>query len=205
MIKGVSVQLRALERRDLAKLWEWENDAEVMEFASSSPERCVSLDILTRMFESGVSSDSFPKRYIIEEKEHGAIGMISYWLPNPKFFQSAEIGVYIGEKNLWGKGYGTDAILALARALFEELNFHRISFSVGGHNTRMQKVLERCGMKLEGIIREERYIHGRYWDTIKLGCLKHEFEEESRRGVRQRHDEQPGPSEDELHTAGTAR
>lgn len=176
MIHGHSVILRALERRDLEQLWKWENDPEVMEYASSSPERCVSHEALVRMFESGISADSFPKRYIIALKNGESLGLISYWMPNSRFNASADIGIYIGEKSQWHRGYGSDAIMALARVLFHHLNFHRIGFSLGSHNQRMRAVLEKCGMKCEGVIREDRYFHGQYWDTIRMGCLRQEFE-----------------------------
>jgi len=176
MIEGHSVNLRALERRDLEQLWKWENDSEVMEYASSSPERCVSYEALVRMFESGISADSFPKRYIFALKSGEPLGLISYWMPNSRFSGSADIGIYIGEKSQWCRGYGSDAIMTLSRVLFHHLNFHRVGFSLGSHNQRMRAVLERCGMNCEGVIRQDRYFHGQYWDTLRMGCLREEFE-----------------------------
>lgn len=177
MIKGKRITLRALERSDLAKMWRWENDTEVMEFASSAPERCVSFEAIVKSYETTMYPDqATPRRLVIMDEKGEGIGIASYWVPNPRFSRSAEIGIYIGEKGLWHYGYGTDTIMTLGNILFRELNFHRVAFSVGGHNERMLRTLQRCGLTTEGIIREERYMHGRYIDTLRFGWLRDEFE-----------------------------
>ena len=182
MIRGRRIKLRAVEKSDLETLWRWENDEEVMEFASSSPERCVSKETIARIFEGGPScADGGTRRYIVLDENDEAIGLASYWLPNPRFAQSAEIGIYIGEKARWHQGYGSDAVMTLALILFRHLGMQRVGFTTGSHNIRMQKLLEKLGVTLEGVIRKERFMHGRYYDTLRLGMLREEFDEIYRR------------------------
>jgi RimJ/RimL family protein N-acetyltransferase len=176
MITGHRVKLRAVEKEDLRKIWEWENSSEVMEFASSAPERCISLASLEHSFFSGNPNDAM-KRFLVLNESDTPIGLISYWIPNPRFSGSVEIGVYLGAKDLWRQGYGTDAVMTLCWVLFMDFGVHRVGIATGSHNFRVQKGLEKYGVKVEGVIREERYMNGKYYDTVRLGVLKEEFEE----------------------------
>lgn len=177
MIIGQKIRLRAWEREDLRLVWAWENDAEVMEFSSCAPERCVAFEKIERIFENALTpGPGGPWAYIVEAEDSRAIGTATYWVPNTRFTRSAEIGLYIGERSAWGKGYGTDVIMTLAHTLFQELGFHRVALSYGSYNTRMSHLIESCGIPHEGVMREDRFMHGRYWDTIRVGVLSRDFE-----------------------------
>ncbi len=184
MIKGKRITLRALEREDIQKIWEWENDSEVMEFAASAPERCISLDTVTKIYEGSACPDSNnPIRYMILNEKNEKIGIVSYWIPNPRFFDSIEVGIYIGEKQYWHKGYATEALMTLGRVLFHQLNVNRISLVFGSHNFRVKQGLEKYGVVVEGIIRRERFLNGQYYDTIRMGVLREEFDEIYKRWI----------------------
>ncbi|HSL81816.1 MAG TPA: GNAT family protein [Thermoanaerobaculia bacterium] len=176
MIKGLRISLRAVEREDLKKIWEWENDQEVMAFASSAPERCISMEMLERSLTDVNPNGTGPKRLMALDEEGKAIGVVSYWVPNPRFSRSAEIGVYLGEKALWRQGYGTDAVMTLAHVLFRQLGMHRVGLATGSHNFRVLQAMQKHGVQVEGMIREERYMNGRFYDTVRLGVLEEEFD-----------------------------
>lgn len=176
MIQGKKTGLRAIEAEDLRKIWEWENDGAVMELASSAPERCISFETVQRIFGAAKPPDAREGRFLIVDREGAPLGVASYWLPKARFDRSAEIGIYIGERGHWHQGHGSEAFVLLMEVLFQSLGMHRVGVSVGAHNQPMRKMMEKLGLQLEGTIREERFIHGRYFDTLKMGILRHEFD-----------------------------
>ena len=78
----------------------------------------------------------------------------------------------IGGKDCWGRGYGTDAIRALLRFAFREMNLNRVWLTTGENNPRALACYRKCGFREEGRLRQDRYLEGRYWDTILMGILR---------------------------------
>ena len=174
MIRGKKTRLRALEKSDVAKVWEWMNDDEVMRFWGD-PCNTQSLAEVEQWFArlqeaSGYSS----KQFIIETEEGIPIGRIFYQYLDIKHNRT-ELGILIGEKEYWGKGYGTDAIIAFLDYLFNELGLHRVYLIVQGHNTRASRCYEKCGFIQEGILRHHGFTRGEYYDDLIMGILRDEF------------------------------
>jgi RimJ/RimL family protein N-acetyltransferase len=88
----------------------------------------------------------------------------------------AEFGIMIGEPDEWGKGYGTEATALMVRHAFETLNLNRIWLHVYEYNSRGLRSYEKLGFKKEGVLRQENFREGRYWDTIVMGLLRQEWE-----------------------------
>ncbi|MQA00291.1 MAG: GNAT family N-acetyltransferase [Dehalococcoidia bacterium] len=91
--------------------------------------------------------------------------------------RSGEVGMMIGERAYWGRGYGTDALRTLCRFAFEELDLHRLELGVAEYNPRAQRAYEKVGFVVEGRLRQDSYIAGRYYDTFVMGLLHSEFAE----------------------------
>jgi RimJ/RimL family protein N-acetyltransferase len=83
----------------------------------------------------------------------------------------ATTGAFIGEKEYWGKGYGTDAKMHLLEYAFHTLNLHKMCSSVYAFNERSVKYSLRCGYKIEGTRKQHVFRNGQYWDLIELGLL----------------------------------
>ena len=67
----------------------------------------------------------------------------------------AWVGIGIGEREDWGKGYGTDAMRVLLRYAFAELNLHRVSLDFFEYNVRAGRSYEKAGFVVEGRKRQE--------------------------------------------------
>ncbi len=92
--------------------------------------------------------------------------------------RSAELlGIFTGEKEYWGQGYGSDAINALLRFAFREMNLHRIYLHVHDYNERAIRCYEKCGFQLEGRQREALFRDGRYHDVLLMSILREGFED----------------------------
>jgi RimJ/RimL family protein N-acetyltransferase len=86
------------------------------------------------------------------------------------------VGISIGEKEFWGKGYGTDALQVLLQYAFNELNLHRVSLTVFEYNPRAIRSYEKVGFKIEG--RERKFLErgGERWDMLYMGILRQEWQ-----------------------------
>jgi RimJ/RimL family protein N-acetyltransferase len=89
--------------------------------------------------------------------------------------RSAELGIIIGEKSEWDKGYGAEAMTLLLRHGFETLNLHRLALRVYAENVRAVRSYEKAGFVLEGRMREAVYKHGKYDDVLIMSVLRSEW------------------------------
>lgn len=90
--------------------------------------------------------------------------------------RNAWLAIGIGERELWGKGYGTDAVNILLRFAFQELNLHRVNLATFEYNARAIHAYEKIGFVHEGKIRKAMKRDGRRWDMIAMGILREEWE-----------------------------
>jgi RimJ/RimL family protein N-acetyltransferase len=89
--------------------------------------------------------------------------------------RTATTGALIGEKEYWGKGYGTDAKMTLLDYAFNTLNLRKIMSRVYAFNGRSLAYSLHCGYRVEGRLLRQRYAYGRYWDEIILGLFKSQW------------------------------
>lgn len=87
----------------------------------------------------------------------------------------ATTGALIGEKEYWGKGYGTDAKMTLLNFAFNSANLRKICSSVIAFNTRSLQYNLNCGYQIEGRRRKQFFRNGRYWDEILLAVFKKDW------------------------------
>ncbi|MBH0173462.1 GNAT family N-acetyltransferase [Fictibacillus sp. 23RED33] len=103
------------------------------------------------------------------------IGTVSYyWEHEPSHWLEMGIGIY--NPTYWSGGYGTRAIILWINHLFNSLPLVRVGYTTWSGNERMIKVGEKIGMKMEGRMRKCRYYNGEYYDSIRMGILREEWE-----------------------------
>lgn len=85
---------------------------------------------------------------------------------------SALYHITIGEKDVWGRGYGTEATRLMLDHAFQTLGLHRVALSVFEFNTRAIRSYRRCGFQQEGRAREAIWREGRWWDEISMSVLE---------------------------------
>ncbi len=108
-----------------------------------------------------------------DDKAIGYVG--SYWID--KQTNWLETGIVIYDSDYWNGGNGSDAYKRWIDFIFESADIHRLGMSTWSGNTRMIKVAEKVGMKEEARIRKARIVNGEYFDAIKMGILREEWEE----------------------------
>ena len=84
---------------------------------------------------------------------------------------TAELGIFIGEKENLGKGYGSEAIKLLTKYAFEELRLHSIYLRTYDINERAIRAYEKCGFKEFGRRHESIFMHGKYHDVVYMELI----------------------------------
>jgi RimJ/RimL family protein N-acetyltransferase len=169
------VRFRPLERDDLGLLHVWENDSEVIMYSRSRPLNFASLAQLERQFEDWVK-DEKELRFIVElvdSKE--AIGIARLERQDWGNVKTADVGTYIGKRELWGKGLGREITVGLLEMAFNQLNAERCQAWSVEYNRRAHNALEACGFKKGGAVRQAVFVNGRKWDSYHFDILRDEY------------------------------
>ena len=83
--------------------------------------------------------------------------------------------ITIGERDAWGRGYGTEATALMLDHAFARLGLHRVALSVFEFNVRAIRAYEKCGFLVEGRARDAIFRDGRFWDEIHMSILAPEW------------------------------
>ena len=178
MLSGKKVVLRALEREDLAWLHKWQNDADIMRLARSFPDHIISKEAIGAEFEKELKGEDTGRRvFIIEEKSSGKpVGWATLRTRGyTRRMTDADVGLALGEKRAWNKGYGTETVRLLLKEVFEQLNLHRAGWWTFAGNTASLRLAAKMGFKEEGRLRDATFFDNRFQDLVVLGLLRDEY------------------------------
>ncbi|HEY7802484.1 MAG TPA: GNAT family protein [Dehalococcoidia bacterium] len=174
MIEGKLVNLRATEMSDAERYHIWMNDREVTRHLGMRYQISLLAEEAYLREQASTPLSYANVHFGIETKDGTHIGNIAFHETSAED-RRARLGITIGEKAYWSKGYGTDAMLTLFRFGFDEMNLHRIDLTVDAANERARACYRKCGMVEEARLRQERYARGEYSDTLVMGILRDEF------------------------------
>jgi RimJ/RimL family protein N-acetyltransferase len=176
IIQGERVFLRPFEHTDAELYRRWRADAEPMALAGwndraplSLAQSAARIDRLAT--EQGKDYYTFMICLLADERPIGEVGLSELDLRNG----SASLGIFIGEADEWGKGYGTDAVNAIVGFGFRELRLERIWLNVWTENDRAQRAYEKAGFVPEATLRNDRYEGGRYTSGHVMSILRDEW------------------------------
>lgn len=179
MMVGKRVRLRAVCKDDLPNFVRWLNDREVTRFLLLATP--MALDQEEAWFEKMRQSPltEHPLAIEIDTLEGWRIiGNIGFhridWVA-----RNTEVGIFIGEKQFWSQGYGTEAMRLMLKHGFEDINLNRIFLHVMEPNTRAIRSYEKSGFKHEGVLRQATYREGRYQNLLVMSVLQSEWNLES--------------------------
>ena len=171
-LRGKRVVLKPINDEHIPLLMKWINDPEVRQyvianFPKTERDERAWLESLIKSSYTGVV-------LLIESVEGVPIGTMGIHRIDWRC-GVATTGAIIGEKEYWGKGYGTDAKMALLEYAFNTLNLRKICSTVYAFNKRSLAYSLHCGYQVEGRRRLHIFKNGRYWDLIELGLFKEEW------------------------------
>ncbi len=181
MIYGERIRLRRDERSDIPQFVEWLNDPEVRQYLLMNMP--ISQAAEENWFENMLKLPINEQPFGIEIRQVSAEGGDDHWqlIGNCSYMdinwtaRSAEVGLFIGDKSCWNKGYGTEVMRLLLRVGFETLNLNRVFLRVDEDNKGGIRAYEKAGFVHEGRIRQGTYQNGEYRDMLLMSVLRSEW------------------------------
>jgi diamine N-acetyltransferase len=180
MLYGKRIRLRADEHSDLPRFVDWLNDPEVRRYLSMFLP--VSQASEEQWFENMLKRPPEEHPMAIEIKAGDGWQLVG----NCGFFdfnwrsRKAEVGLFIGDKSCWNKGYGTEVMRLLVRHGFGTLNLNRIELHVDAENLGGIHAYEKAGFVLESRLRQAEFRDGKYRDVLLMSILRSEWSPEGR-------------------------
>jgi len=179
LFRGKLMRLTAENAQTMAEaMSKWSRDTEFWRLLASEAARTFSVKSNKEWFEKELGKEQpdqffFAIRTLEDDRLIGTIGLVGIqWTHGDAF-----VGIGLGEREDWGKGYGTDAMRVILRYAFRELNLHRVSLDVFEYNPRAMKSYEKAGFAYEGRARRMLLRDGKRWDMAFMGILKEEWEQ----------------------------
>lgn len=170
------VTIRPIVESDLETIWQmtdkeehyWWQDWDGPYFPKSQP---LSLDEFKERYRTSYLNPDH--KHLILDNGHPAGFLTAYYEDDKTRW--LEMGIILFEEHKTSQGIGSKAIKLWQRYLFNHHPVERVGLTTWSGNIRMMKAAINCGMKLEARIRKVRYYQGIYYDSIKYGILRDEF------------------------------
>ena len=170
-IAGKMVSLRPGVESDIYYMLKWYNDAELNRLAGWTNTKVTASKLKYNMSKSF----GYDPMNLIIDNEHGKpIGTIQLYNIDDQN-KSCNLGIRIGDKAHWSKGYGRDAINTILEYAFFNMDMYRVNLKVYEYNERAYQCYLKCGFKDEGKTRKSAFIDGTYYDEIVMGILKDDY------------------------------
>ncbi len=172
-ITGRKVVLRRHSSRNLAAFRRWYADPEVCR--------------LTRYQEGPMAPDEVDRFFEARVAGPGSLALAIHQVPGDRligtcaFSQldgdngSALFHITIGERDCWGRGYGTEATALMLDHAFGTLGLHRVGLAVFAFNERAIRAYRKVGFEVEGRAREAIWRGGRFWDELQMSILEDDW------------------------------
>lgn len=169
---GPTIYLRPLEREDAPTITPWLNHPDITRYLRRYR------PINVRQEEEWIDKLNQTEHdlgvgIVIQQTDAliGCTGLMQIDFSN----RHAGFGIVIGVEEEWGKGYGTEATRLMVQYAFETHNLNRVWLHVYDYNQRAIRAYEKVGFRKEGVLRQEMFRDGHYWDTVVMGILRDEW------------------------------
>ena len=178
ILEGERVRLRPVRDEDLHQFQRWLNDADILRWLTLPKGPTMGEELQWWEAEQRNPEDIV---WAIEMLDGRLLGDLAL-RPNP-LGRWADLGIFIGEKAFWSRGYGADAIRTILRYAFLAMRLNRVSLTTDELNARALRCYEKCGFVREGLLRQQRLVDGQFHNAVLMGILREEFLEGDPKGA----------------------
>ena len=172
VIETEDLLIRPVFMRDANDIYQYTSDPEVARYVLWNPHRSISdtrsfIRYLRSLYRRGL-----PSSWAVEHRSSGrVIGTIGFMGYSP-VHRAAEIG-YSFSRLYWNHGYATQALSAVIHYAFtSNPSLNRLEAQHDIRNRASGRVMEKCGMKKEGILRERLYNKSEFIDVALYSILR---------------------------------
>jgi RimJ/RimL family protein N-acetyltransferase len=156
MTDDFKTRLREKKIGDAGHDYSWQTDPELAALDAVTPASLTYNEYLARYTVELSQPSSRRARFAIETQKGLHIGNCTYYAIDHKRGE-AEIGIMIGNRDYWDKGYGADAVTHLLDHIFGQTGLERLYLKTLVDNTRAQKCFAKCGFTPCGNLKRDNY------------------------------------------------
>lgn len=174
-IEGERLYFKGIEASDLSDRYvDWMNDPEISQYMETwhFPH---TRENISKYIEAHTDNRNEPFFGIMLKEAHKSEPYAQAHIGNIKLGQInwihryADVSLFIGEKELRGKGYGTEAIQMLTDYAFNRLNLHKLKAGIYSKNEASIKAFKKAGFEFEAELKDHVFFDGEYIDVILMG------------------------------------
>jgi RimJ/RimL family protein N-acetyltransferase len=144
VLRGSKIVLRQKQLEDAAADYAWKTDEELARLDATLPLATPFSEYLLSYAEELCSPIWGRRHFAIETPNGKHIGNCSYYNLD-EYKGEVEIGIMIGDRSYWDRGYGTDAVTTLVNYIFNEMKLKKVYLHTLEWNARAQRCFEKCG------------------------------------------------------------
>jgi len=149
--------------------YRWMNDSEVTQFIESRFLPQSKADILEYVKNQENDSRTLFLAVVLKNSDLH-IGNIKLDSIN-RYHHLSEIGIIIGEKRYWGKGYASETIKLLTTYAFTVLNLHKVTASCYAPNEGSMNAFKKAGFEVEGVRKKHWFLNDKFVDLVLMGRI----------------------------------
>lgn len=179
MLKGKWVGLVALERDDLDQLLAWRNNVQFRKHFREYRE--LNMELQEKWYGETVQSNPsvmmFGIRRLADNLLLGCCGLV-YIHP---VYRHADLSLYIGWSDAYidNEGYAKEACELLFDYGFKELGLNKIWTEIYVFDDKKKALYDSLGMSVDGVLRQNHFSDGRFWDSWILSILSNEWRKQT--------------------------
>lgn len=175
LLKTERLLLRPISLDDSQELFKIRSDHNIQQFTNSAPDKSleVTKDKIRQMLQMQEKNEAIVWAVAFKEDPGKLIGTIGFWRIILEHFR-AEIGYQLNPL-YWRKYIMKEALNAVIKYAFEEMNLHSIEANINPINTPSAALLESSGFRKEAYHKENFYYDGIFYDSIIYSRLINPF------------------------------
>lgn len=167
-----NIYLKPIDEKDTDLIIKWRNNSKVRKNFIFQGK--LTKEIHEKWLKDKVFTGNVVQFIIMEKKTNRPLGSI-YLRDIDKINMKAELGIFIGEDNARGKGYGKEAIVELLKYGFTKLKLNKIYLRVLKDNVVAISSYNKSGFSQEGLFKQDVVINGQYYDIAFMAIFKSDW------------------------------
>ncbi len=171
ILEGKDIYLRSIEESDTDNIIAWRNKPDVRKYFIN--QELLTIQNHTNWLRNYVETGRVRQFIIVSRKDGKGIGSV-FLRDIDVINKKAEFGIFIGEEEYLGCGFGTQALGLIMEYGFQELHLNKIFLRVLADNVRAIKSYQKSGFSQEGYFRKDVFVNSELKDLIFMAKLRDE-------------------------------
>ncbi len=168
--RGRLVLLREKHLDDAERDYSWRRDEELAEYDAARPISMSLRSYVLTVTDELEHPSPYRRTYAVEDADTGKhIGNVMYY-GYERERQQTELGITIGDREYWSRGFGTDTVRTMLGLLFESMRLRKVYLHTLTWNDRAQVAFHRAGFK------DVAQVHRAGYDFIRMEVTREEFD-----------------------------